>query len=535
MPINLNGPARKACSELAQAFLGDDPKAVEQGFVDMQLAISESVKQEYLDAIASNDRTILAQRGFRQLTSEETEYYQMIIDALSSANPKQAFADITKDGDNTIPNKMLPETIMDEIFKNLTENHPLLGLVKITNTGYITTWLRNKHTRQLAKWGEIENDITQEIKSAFEVVQVTQGKLSCFMLIHRDTLALGPTWLDGYMRTVLTEAMACGAEYGIVTGKGVGGEPIGYDRNIARGVNVNDVTGYPRKVAIPVTGFSPKEYGPLVAMLSKDDQGHVKQDVNGLTLVCNLTDYLTKVMPATTVLNNEGRYVRDLFPVPTKVVTSEVVQTGEALLILPSEYDLLIGGNRGIEYSDEVKFFQDQRAAKVVSYAFGKAYDNSSALLLDISGLEPGYINVSVKGTVATTSASGLDDAVVSAATGGPYWGHTVNSLQTGVKVVGGRISGTLHKVTSGTLAHDWGEGYFLALKWAIDSDATSVRVGLIPSEGAGMQEGIEDADRDGVFKITDKDQQVFTIITSDSNNRKVQVFDLSDLVLEEE
>ena len=412
MAINLNGPARQAAANLALAFQGDDSRAVEEAFVEMQMAIHDSVVQEYKDAIAANDSAILAQRGFRQLTTRETQYYNDVIAALRSANPRQEFANIMGDPSdttvktNTIPDKMMPETIFNEIMKNITESHQLLALIHPTSVGYITTWLRNKHTRQLAVWGEIETDIAGEVKSAFEVVSVRQGRLTCFMLIHRDTLALGPTFLDGYMRTVIAEAMACGMEYGVCTGKGVGGEPVGFDRDIHTGVSVNETTGYPRKTAVAVTSFEPAEYGAVVARLAKDEKGHVKQSVAGLTLVCNLNDYLTKVMPSTTVLNTEGRYVNDLFPIPTKVVTSEVITDGEALLILPNEYDLLIGGTRGLEYSDEVKFFEDQRAAKMVTYAFGKAHDNNSGLLLDISGLEPGYVNVKVKGTVKTKEQS---------------------------------------------------------------------------------------------------------------------------------
>ena len=401
MAIKLTAPARKAASLLTEAFQSGDPEQITNGFVEFQDAIANSVREEYEQAIKSNDRNILAQRGFRQLTTEEHDYYQAVIDAMGSANPKQAFATIAE-GENNVPGKMMPETIFDEIFRNLTERHGLLSLVHTTNTGFITTWLRNKHTRQLAKWGEVETDITQEIKSAFEVVQVTQGKLSCYILVHRDMLALGPTWLDGYMRTVLLEAMACGLEAGIATGKGVKGEPIGFDRDIHEGVTVSTVDGYPRKVKIPVTSFEPAVYGPIVALLAKDEKGHVKKDVNGLTLVCNITDYLSKVMPATTALSTDARYVHDLFPVTTSVETSEVIQEGEALLCLPDEYDLLIGGTRGIEYSDEYKFLEDQRCAKVVSYAFGKAYDNNSALLLDISKLKPGYVNVAVRNTVST-------------------------------------------------------------------------------------------------------------------------------------
>ena len=534
MAINLNGPARMAASNLARAFAGDDATAVEEGFVELQTAIYDSVLQEYKDAIASNDRAILAQRGFRQLTTAETEYYETIIKALKSSNPKQAFTDISKDTDNTIPDKMLPETTIDEIFKNIEEAHPLLAIIRPKNVGYITTWLRNTHTRQLAVWGNIETDIAGEIKSSFEVVSVRQGRLTCYMLIHRDTLQLGPTFLDGYIRTVLAEAMACGMEYGIVTGKGIGGEPIGLDRNIAEGVNVNQTTGYPRKPAIPVANFEPENYGRLVAMLSKDERGHVKQSVSGLTLACNLTDYLTKVMPATTVKNTDGEYKSGLFHIPTRVVTAEVIKPGEALLFLPDEYDLLVAGNRGLEYSDEYRFLEDLRVCKLVSYAFGKAYDNTAALLLDISGLEPGYVNVAVKGAVTTVAGVGVADAVVSAATKASYWGTSLTDIQEGVKVSGGRVSGKLKKLTSGQLVNDWGEGYFLALKWAVDEGATSLRVGIVPSQGAGLVECVDDSDRDGVMKVADPSIQVFTIITETANGIKTQVFDLSGLTFED-
>lgn len=534
MAINLNGPARKAASNLAQAFAGDDTAAVEEAFVEMQMAISESVAQEYRDAVASNDAVILAQRGFRQLTSEETEYYQMLIDALSAADPRQEFANITKGDDNSFPEKTLPETVIDDIFKNLTENHPLLALIRPKSTQYITTWLRNKHTRQLAVWGEIETDIRGELKSAWEVVSVKQGKLTCFMVIHRDTLALGPTFLDAYMRTVMSEAMACGMEAGICCGKGVAGEPVGLDRDIRQGVAISSTDGYPRKGKVIVTGFEPEEYGRLVAKLSKDERGHVKQSVDKLTLVCNLTDYLTKVMPSTTVKTVDGEYKRNLFPIPTNVVTAEVIPAGDAILFLPDEYDLFVAGNRGIEYSDEYKFLEDLRVCKNVSYAFGMAHDNNSALLLDISNLEPGYVNVKVKGTVASTVVDGITDAVVESADGASYYGTPLADIQTDVKVNGGKVTGTLKKLTSGSLVDTWGEGYFIALKWAIDPDATSVLIGMTPSESSGLVEGIDDTDRDGVFKVTDKDLQQFTIITRDANNTHSQFFDLTGLTFED-
>jgi len=73
-----------------------------------------------------------------------------------------------------------------------------------------------------------------------------------------------------------------------------------------------------------------------------------------------------------------------------------------------------------------------------------------------------------------------------------------------------------------------------LALKWSDpDEAATSLLVGLQPSTGAGMQECIDDPDRNGVFKIANKNQK-FVIITSNDEKKTKQVFDLTRLVLED-
>ena len=352
----------------------------------------------------AHDEMVLAQRGFPQLTQRETKYFEAVIAALKSSNPKESLTKLATIGDGSgetdVKTRMMPETIIDEILKDIEETHPLLGVLKVTNVGYVTTWLRNKHSRQLAVWGVVESAITQEITSAFDVVSVVQGKLSCFCAVSQDMLNLGPRWMAAYVRVCLGEAMACGLEDGVVNGIGIKGEPIGLIRDILE--DVNQTTGYAKKDAEEVTSFDPASYGALVAKMSVTDDDKVKKSVNGLTMVCNLTDYLPKVMPATTLLNTSGQYVNDLFPVPTKVVTSEFVASGEAILFLPAEYDLLVGGNRGIEYSDEYQFLEDNRVFKVVQYAFGLPRWNTSALLLDISELDPAYVTVQVAGTVTT-------------------------------------------------------------------------------------------------------------------------------------
>lgn len=402
--INLNGKSKKLVEQFSAALKSEDKSAFEQAFDALREGILEDVTEQYKQAIASNDSAVLAQRGFRQLTSTETKYYQQLIDALSSTNPKQAFADF-----NTVPEKMMPTTIFDEILKDIQEAHPLLNAINVVNVGFVTEWLRNKHANQLAAWGSVGEAITKEITSAFEVVDVKQGKLSAFAVVSIDMIKLGPVWMDGYVRAVLGEAIACGLEHGVVTGNGAKGEPVGLDRDIHDGVSFSTATGYPKKTAEKVTDLTPAAYGKLAAKLAKDEKG--KQKVidlrnGGLAIACSTTDYLSKIMPATTVLTSSGQYVRDLFPLPTEVYPTTQLEDGTAILFLPKEYDVFLGGNRGIEYSDEAKFIEDQRAFKSVMYAFGRAYDNTSAIVLDISKLDPAYLNVTVKGTVSTKASA---------------------------------------------------------------------------------------------------------------------------------
>lgn len=89
----------------------------------------------------------------------------------------------------------------------------------------------------------------------------------------------------------------------------------------------------------------------------------------------------------------------------------------------------------------------------------------------------------------------------------------------------------------SGALAHDWGAGNFLVLKFdADDWDAyTSVKVGLDPSQESGLVELLGDPDKNGVFKITDKDTQVFKIVATNGTNESTFTLDLSELEVEDE
>lgn len=111
-----------------------------------------------------------------------------------------------------------------------------------------------------------------------------------------------------------------------------------------------------------------------------------------------------------------------------------------------------------------------------------------------------------------------------------------VSDMQSGINITNGNITGTLKYLDEGEIAEYWGAGNFFAFQLGdIDAHATSVKVGLTPSAGSGLVEIINDPDKNGVAKITDKYNQKFTVITSDGTNSVTKYYTLNDLILEGE
>lgn len=376
---------------IVEAMKSGDEQQMQNAWASLHESVAERVRADFADLQESHDAAVLAQRGYRQLTTAETKWYQKVIDAMRSNDPKQAFISVigtdAEDG-------VMPATIIEDVYKHLRENHPLLQVINFRYVGYVTKWILNDHSAQNAVWGKITDEIVKEITSSFKVVDVNQNKLSAYAIIELGMLDLGPVFLDSYIREVLSDALMAGIEIGIVTGNGVD-SPIGLIRDISEDVSYSTSTGYPEKALVPVTDFTPANYGALVGRMAKTEGGKARRFTK-VYMLCNQTDYLTKIMPATTVLNANGAYVNDLFPFPTEVIISNALDDGKAVLFLKDEYSFLVGGakNGVIEYSDEHKFIEDQRVFKIKQYGAGRAYDDTSALYLDISDVEPAYITV---------------------------------------------------------------------------------------------------------------------------------------------
>ena len=184
----------KECfNKILAAMKSGDETEIKEAWESLHNSIADKVKADFADLQESHDAAVLAQRGYRQLTSKETKWYQKVISALKSTDPKQAFtAIIGSDKEDDL----MPTTIIEDVYKNLQEEHELLKAINFVSVGYTTKWIINDHATQTAVWGDITDEITKEITSAFEVIDIDQFKLSAFAIIEKGMLDLG-TDFDG--------------------------------------------------------------------------------------------------------------------------------------------------------------------------------------------------------------------------------------------------------------------------------------------------------------------------------------------------
>lgn len=369
---------------LSQALKDDDQEAMAAAFTQFANGVQERIMEEYGDLRQTQDAAVLASRGIRQLTSEEKVFYQAWIDASKSPNPQQALVDIQK---------AMPETIIDSVIEDMQEAHPLLSAIDFINCQGAIKMIVNADNIDLATWDALTTAIATELAGKIDTMDMTLAKLSAFIPVAKDMLALGPVWLDNYVRIILSEASAGGLEKGILKGSGKN-QPIGMCKDLDGAVTQGV---YADKTKVKLTTLEPVEYCAAVAPLAKKPLGGYRT-VPEVMLVVNPVDYIQKVLPSSTVRATDGTYKNNVFPYPTKVVQSAVLDEGEGIMGLAKKYFMGIGaGSSGkIEYSDEYQFLEDNRVYITKMYGMGRPKDNNAFQYLDITSLKPMPLKVEV-------------------------------------------------------------------------------------------------------------------------------------------
>lgn len=365
--------------KMMEALKANDSEAYVQAMEEMMEDVAKQTAATFEQMQDERDIAVLQSRGIRQLTGEETKYYQALAEAMRDANPKQALTNVKV---------TMPETVLTSVFEDLQTNHPLLSRIKFMPTGGAVKMLMSTGETQQAQWGELCDKVVKEILAGFKEVDTGLLKLSAFLPVCKALLDLGPAWLDSFIRQVLYEALANGLEYGIINGDG-NKKPIGMDRKVGKDVSVTGGV-YPQKAAVKVTDLDPVTIGNLLAVMAKDEDGKHRV-VKDVILIVNPVDYFSKVMPATTVMAPDGTYRNDVMPYPMTIIQSAAVTEGEAIIGIAYKYFAAAGmGKDGrIEYSDHYQFIEDNRVYLIKLYANGFPMDNNAFQRLDISELKP--------------------------------------------------------------------------------------------------------------------------------------------------
>lgn len=387
---------KEAANALVTALMAEneapDQEMMQSAFEQFGEVVGTAIREELLTQ--REDATALSGRSHHVLTNEERKYYEGMIKAGMSDHPQQALSSLVPGG--------MPVTILEDVYRNIMDSHELLQAVNFINVGYLTHWVLPANAADAAVWGPINSQITKEIEATFATIEVAQNKLSAYSLIEKDMLELGPDFIDNYVRQFLAEAISCGLEKAIITGSGMN-EPIGLDCIIGNNVQIGN-NGYSKKTPVALTSFTPEDYGAVLKRFATTEAGAPRR-FSEVTLVVSQEDYLEKVLPASTVMTANGNYTSNVFPFPTRVITSnfvpkrygsDVADKNYGILFVSGEYDVLIGAGKtgAIEFSDDFKFLEDKRTLKTKLFAAGKAKDATSAIVVDLSNMEPAYIYV---------------------------------------------------------------------------------------------------------------------------------------------
>lgn len=356
-------------------------KAMQEGTEEQQkVALNEmleslalDVKNDIMQQVNTQmaDNAVLQSRGQNVLTSEEREFFNVVIE-------EGGF----KDTDT------LPKTTQERVFEDIKEEHPLLAHLGLQNLGAVTEFIYGD-PEGMAVWGPLFGEIKGQLNATFRKEKIEQLKLTAFIPIAKDMLKLGPEWIERYVRTILVEAMSVGLERGFIAGRGqTQDEPIGLLKNVDK--ETGAVTD---KTSAGTLTFKPgrttiNEMKDVVKKLSirpvgKDQEEKVRKVAGKVVMVTNPFDTFD-IQANATVQNANGLYVTNL-PFNPIMTESVFVPEGKVVFFVKGEYIAAVGGGLEVKRYTETLALEDADVFIGKQFATGKPKDNYAAQVYDLN------------------------------------------------------------------------------------------------------------------------------------------------------
>ncbi|EOM2636601.1 phage major capsid protein [Listeria monocytogenes] len=334
-----------------------------KAYVEMVDAMAADIMdQAKKEARQEADQYISASRTDKNITNEEIKFFNDI-------NKEVGYKEET----------LLPQTVVDEIFEDLTTEHPFLASIGMRTTGLRTKFLKSE-TSGLAVWGKIFGEIKGQLDATFSEEESIQNKLTAFVVVPKDLENFGPVWVKRFVVTQIEEAFAVALESAFIIGDGKD-KPVGLTRKVGKGTNVVDGV-YPEKVASGTLTFASSkvtvnELTDVYKYHSVKENGKPLNVAGEVTLLVNPTD-AWDVKKQYTSLNANGVYVTAL-PYNLNIIESLFVPEKKAISYVAKRYDALIGGALNISIFDQTLAFEDLNLYAAKQFAYGKAKDDKAS------------------------------------------------------------------------------------------------------------------------------------------------------------
>ncbi|EKM3366775.1 phage major capsid protein [Listeria monocytogenes] len=334
-----------------------------KAYVEMVDAMAADIMdQAKKEARQEADQYISASRTDKNITNEEIKFFNDI-------NKEVGYKEET----------LLPQTVVDEIFEDLTTEHPFLASIGMRTTGLRTKFLKSE-TSGLAVWGKIFGEIKGQLDATFSEEESIQNKLTAFVAVPKDLENFGPVWVKRFVVTQIEEAFAVALESAFIIGDGKD-KPVGLTRKVGKGTNVVDGV-YPEKVASGTLTFASSkvtvnELTDVYKYHSVKENGKPLNVAGEVTLLVNPTD-AWDVKKQYTSLNANGVYVTAL-PYNLNIIESLFVPEKKAISYVAKRYDALVGGALNISTFDQTLAFEDLNLYAAKQFAYGKAKDEKAA------------------------------------------------------------------------------------------------------------------------------------------------------------
>ncbi|WP_338230954.1 phage major capsid protein [Lactiplantibacillus paraxiangfangensis] len=350
------------------------PEDQEQGFSDMMDALGEDTMAEIKNQVHLQTEDYLdAHRHDPKMTNEEVKFFNEIKTDTGFKEPK-----------------LLPETVVTEVFDDMVQQHPLLQAIGLVNQGISLKIIQSDASGVIA-WGKIFGEITSQLDANFNETKADQSKATAFMVLPKDLSDFGPSWIKQYVITQITEAFAVGAETAFLTGDG-NDKPIGLNRSVKKGVSVTD-GAYPEKESAGTLTFADtktaaKELAGVIKDLSTKENGHSIVAKGKTVLVMGPGESLD-VEAQFMVQNLAGQFVTAL-PFGLTIVESEFAPADKVIAFVQGRYDAFQAGPLKIQPYDQTLALEDMDLYTAKQFFYGKAKDDKAAAVYDLKLATPG-------------------------------------------------------------------------------------------------------------------------------------------------